>query len=149
MPSLLRLYGCAAIAVVVVLCSPVTAGAQSNDQKVEAAKQTAQEWLALLDADKYKATWKASAPSFKAGMTAEQWAERLRQAHSTLDTLTSRTLVTARHTTSLPNPNAPDGEYAVVQYRATYGARDVSETMLLSFEDGEWGHVGYYVRPRQ
>lgn len=147
---LTRRYGCPAIiALILALCLPLTAGAQTNDKKVEAAKQAAQEWLALLDADEYEATWEASAPSFKAGMSADDWAGRLRQAHSTLDTLTSRTLVAARHTTSLPNPNAPEGEYAVVQYRATYGARDMSETILLSFEDNEWGHVGYYVRPQQ
>lgn len=114
---------------------------------MEAAREAAQEWLALLDADKYEATWEAAAPSFQSGLTAEQWAERVRRAHSTLDSLRSRSLVEARYTTSLPNPNLQKGKYVVAQYRTVYGETNTIETLVLSHEQGEWGVVAYYVKP--
>lgn len=130
-----------------LLALPGTGLAQSNEEAVEAAKQSAQEWLALLDADKYEATWEAAAPSFQANLTAEQWAKQLQKAHRTLDSLRSRSLVEARYTTSIPNPNAPDGEYVIAQYRATYGEANTIETLVLIREKGEWGVIGYRVQP--
>ncbi|MCS3857381.1 hypothetical protein [Salinibacter ruber] len=38
------------------LIAPRSLPAQSNEQAVEAAKEAAQEWFVLLDADKYEAT---------------------------------------------------------------------------------------------
>jgi len=86
-----------------VLVVPRPLAAQSNEQAVEAAKEAAQEWFALLDADKYKATWEEGATLIKSKTTAEQWAAQIRQAHMALDSLRSRSLVTARYTKGIPN----------------------------------------------
>ena len=121
------------------------ASAQSNEEAVEAAKAAAQEWLALLDTDKYEATWKEGATFFKSKVSAEQWTAQIRQAHSSLDSLRSRSLVAARYTTSVPN--APDGEYVIAQYRATYGKQETVETVSLKKDQDEWRVAGYFVRP--
>ena len=44
-----------------LLIAPRPLPAQSNEQAVEAAKEAAQEWLALLDAGKYETTWEEGA----------------------------------------------------------------------------------------
>ncbi|WP_263787705.1 DUF4019 domain-containing protein [Salinibacter grassmerensis] len=132
------------LALVLVVPRPVSA--QSNEQAVEAAKEAAQEWLALLDADKYKATWEESAALIKSQMTAEQWAAQIRQAHTTLDSLRSRSLVAARYTTSMPN--APEGEYVMAQYETSYGDKETVETVPLKKDDGTWRVAGYFVKPR-
>lgn len=122
--------------------------AQSHEEAVEAAKQATQEWLALVDAGKYKASWREAGASLRAGVpTAEQWAAQVRRVHSKLDSIRSRSLVAARYTTSLSNPNAPEGEYVVVQYRSQFGEEERAETVILTREEEEWRVIGYFVKP--
>lgn len=121
------------------------AHAQSNDGQVEAAKAAAAEWIELLDANDYQATWEQAASLLQSQVTADQWANQVRQVHSQLGTLQDRSLIAARYTTSLPN--VPEGEYVVAQYRAQYGSQTVIETATL-MKDGEaWRVAGYFVRP--
>lgn len=129
-----------------VLVVPRPLSAQSNEQAVDAAKEAAQEWFALLDADKYEATWEEGATLIKSKVTAEQWATQIRQAHMSLDSLRPRSHVAARYTTSLPN--APEGEYVIAQYEATYGEENTIETISLKKDDGNWRVAGYFIKPR-
>ncbi|PSQ98917.1 MAG: hypothetical protein BRD51_02635 [Bacteroidetes bacterium SW_11_64_17] len=110
-----------------LLIAPRPLPAQSNEQAVEAAKEAAQEWLALLDAGKYETTWEEG------------------QAHAALDSLRSRSLVAARYATDIPN--APEGEYVVAQYKSMYGAKETVETTYLKKDDGTWRVAGYFVKP--
>ena len=119
--------------------------AQSNEAEVDTAKAAAQEWLDLLDANRYEATWETAASMFRAQVTAEQWTQQIQQAHSQLDSLQSRSLVAARYTTSLPN--VPEGEYVVAQYRAQYGDTNTVETITLMKDDDAWCTAGYFVQP--
>lgn len=124
--------------------APATAQHQAA---VDSAKQAAQEWLALLDADRYEATWTNAASYFKSKVGKKRWAQKLRGTHQPLDSLRSRSLVTARYTTSVPR--APEGEYVVAQYRATYGSRSMVETLYLKKEQDRWGVAGYLIRPNR
>lgn len=136
------------ISIFVVLlgaAAPLPLHAQSNEQAVSAAKEAAQEWLALLDADEYEATWEDAASFFKSKLSAEQWRQRIEQAHASLGELQSRSLVAARHTTSVPN--APEGEYVISQYRATYSDKETVETVSLKKEQDTWRIAGYFIRP--
>lgn len=132
-------------AVLLVAAAPSAGLAQSNQQAVEAAKQAAQKWLALLDADEYEATWSEASSYFKSKLSAEQWTARVKQAHGSLDSLRSRSLAAARYTTSFPN--APTGKYVVVQYEATYGSKKTVETVILKKESDRWGVAGYFIKP--
>ncbi|MEF8817800.1 MAG: DUF4019 domain-containing protein [Salinibacter sp.] len=135
--------GLVALFLAVGVSMPVSA--QSNEEAVEAAKAASQEWLALLDADEYEATWEEGATFFKSKVSAEQWAAQIRQAHSSLGSFQSRSLVTARYTRSIPN--APEGEYVIAQYRATYGTQETVETVSLKKDQEEWRVAGYFVKP--
>lgn len=136
------------LVLLLAVIAPDGAEAQSHEQAVEAARQSAQEWLALVDAGKYEATWREAGASLRAGVpTAEQWAKQVRRVHSKLDSLRNRSLVAARYTTSLSDPNAPEGEYVVVQYRSQFGEELRAETVILSREEDEWGVIGYFVKP--
>lgn len=118
---------------------------QSKPQAVEAARQATQKWLALLDADKFKATWSTASPFFKSKVNTEQWISQIKTAHASLDSLRSRTLIEARYTTSLPN--APDGEYVLTQYRTQYGTKQTVETITLKKDSSAWRVAGYFVKP--
>lgn len=138
--------GLAVIMLAIGLCS-VPAQAQSNDEQVEAAKEATQEWLALVDAGDYEASWEQAAGLLKSQITAKQWAERIQQVKSQLGAPGERALIAARYTTSLPN--VPEGEYVVVQYRAQYGGQNVVETATLTNDEGTWRVAGYFVRPAE
>jgi hypothetical protein len=130
------------------LAAPQPLHAQSNEQAVAAAKQAAQEWLALYDAGKYKATWAEASAYFKSKVSAEQWTARIQQGrrqYPVLDSLRSRSLVAARYTTSLPK--APDGEYVVVQYEATYADEQWAETVTLKKDPDGWRVAGHFLQP--
>lgn len=139
-----RLYPLALLLLAIGLAA-APAHAQSNDEQVEVAKSAAAEWLELLDANDYQATWEEAASLLKSQVTADQWASQIQQVHSQLGALRDRSLIAARYTTSLPN--VPEGEYVVVQYRAQYGSKTTIETATL-MKDGEaWRIAGYFVRP--
>ena len=131
-----------------VLALPGPLLAQSNEQAVEAATEAAQEWLALFDAEKYEATWSTASSFFQSKIGKEQWVTRIEQTKKrqpVLDSLRSRSQVAARYTTSLPN--APDGEYVMIQYRATYGDEEFIETMTLTKDGDDWRVAGYFTKP--
>ena len=141
----LRIVSVSTLMVFLASVVPAPLHAQ-NQAAVDSAKQSAQEWLTLLDADEYEATWEEAATFFKSKVTAEQWTAQVRQAHSSLDSLRSRSLVAARYTSSLPN--APEGEYVVAQYKSMYGEKETVETMYMKKDDGTWRVAGYFVKPR-
>ena len=131
-----------------MLTAPFSLHAQSNEQAVEAAKQAAQEWLSLFDAEKFRATWEEASPYFKSKVSTDQWVtliEQSRRQRPVLDSLRSRSLVAARYTTSLPK--APDGEYVVVQYRATYANEQWAETVTLKKAPDGWRVAGHFLQP--
>jgi hypothetical protein len=139
---------CVGTLVGLVLAMPASLLAQSNERAVETAKQVAQEWLALYDDGKYEQTWAEASSFFKSKVSEEQWVTRIEQGkrqYPVLDSLRSRSLAAARYTTSLPK--APDGEYVVVQYRATYADEQWAETVTLKKDPDGWRVAGHFLQP--
>lgn len=131
-----------------ILAGPNSIQAQTNEEAVERAKQISQEWLTLFDAEKYDSTWVEASSYFKSKISKEQWAMQIQQTRMqrpVLDSLRSRSLVAARYTTSLPK--APDGEYVVVQYEATYADEQWVETVTLKKDPDAWRVAGYFTKP--
>lgn len=133
----------AALVMLALFVAPVQA--QSDDENVAAAKEAATEWLDLVDANNYQASWEEAATLLKSQVAAEQWATQIQQVHDQLGAFQERSLIAARYTTSLPN--VPEGEYVVAQYRAQYDNQTVIETATLVNEEGTWRIAGYFVRP--
>lgn len=125
--------------------SPVTVQAQEADL-TKAGIAAAEQWLQTLDAGKIGQSWTESSASLRGMVTQAQWEAALRQARSPLGAFQARKLVGARHTTSLPN--APAGEYVVIQYESTFAGRaGVAETVVPMREaDGSWKVSGYFVK---
>ena len=124
-----------------------TAPALAQSDDVDAAKHAAQDWLALIDDDKYEASWSETASIFTSQMTAEQWAAQVQQAHASLGDLASRSLIAARYTETLPN--MPKGDYVIAQYRATYGDQPTVETLTLTKDQDAWRVAGYFIQPEE
>lgn len=113
---------------------------------IAAAEEAALAWLELVDAGDYEASWEQAAPALRDAVTSQQWIAALGQAHGSLAPFGERERISAQYTTELPN--APAGEYVVLQYRtAVAGDRTVVETVVPMSVDGEWKVSGYFVRP--
>ena len=114
------------------------------DTDTAAARQAVDAWLALIDAGDYDEAYATAAASFRANVTAEEFRREVEQVRATLGAVRSRTVATARRTTTLPD--APPGDYIVFEFDAVYARRpDTGERVTVVLEDGEWRVVGYYI----
>lgn len=136
----------ALLAIAMLFAAPfVAVQAQETDQ-TKAGVAAAEQWLQTLDAGRIGQSWSESSASLRALVTQAQWEAGLRQARSPYGALQARKLVSARYTTTMPN--APAGEYVLIQYESTFAERaGVIETVVPMREaDGSWKVSGYFVK---
>jgi hypothetical protein len=131
-------------AVMLALCFPQ--GGWATDATQKEAEAAAQSWLALVDGGKYPESWDAGAEIFKKGMPTESWQKTLKANRRHLGKVVSRKLKSATHTKTLPN--APEGEYVVIQYDTSFENRaNAIETVTpMQEQDGKWRVAGYSIR---
>ena len=128
-----------------IICSLVGAIAMAQD-KNEAAKKSAESWLAVVDKGDYAASYDEAASLFKLAITKEDWLQKVRAARSPLGKMISRKLKRMQYETTLPG--APDGEYVVIQYDTSFeNKRSAVETITPTLDkDGQWRVSGYFIR---
>ena len=128
-----------------IICSLVGAIAMAQD-KNEAAKKSAESWLAVVDKGDYAASYDEAASIFKLAITKEDWLQKVRAARGPLGKMISRKLKRMQYETTLPG--APDGEYVVVQYDTSFeNKRSAVETITPTLDkDGQWRVSGYFIR---
>lgn len=119
---------------------------QAQEKPETLAQQSAEAWLQLVDSGKFGESWNDSASLFKAAVTKEQWEQMLHATRDPLGKLQSRKLKSATYTKSLPG--APDGEYVVIRYDASFeNKRSAVETITPMLDkDGVWRVSGYYIK---
>jgi len=128
-----------------IICSLVGAIAMAQD-KNEAAKKSAESWLAVVDKGDYAASYDEAASIFKLAITKEDWLQKVRAARGPLGMMISRKLKLMQYETTLPG--APDGEYVVIQYDTSFeNKRSAVETITPTLDkDGQWRVSGYFIR---
>ena len=128
-----------------IICSLVGAIAMAQD-KNEAAKKSAESWLAVVDKGDYAASYDEAASIFKLAITKEDWLQKVRAARGPLGKMISRKLKRMQYETTLPG--APDGEYVVIQYDTSFeNKRSAVETITPTLDkDGQWRVSGYFIR---
>ncbi len=127
-------------ALVVALSGPAVAD-QRQDEAVAASKA----WLKMVDDGDYAAAWSDVAQLFKGKMDVDAWVQSVSAPRRQVGTLKSRRLKSYSETTSLPN--APDGDYAIVEFDSAFANRkDSGEMLPLVREDGRWKVGGYYIK---
>jgi hypothetical protein len=118
-----------------------------QSEKAEAAKQAAEDWLVYVDESEYTKSYEEASEMLQEQVTSERWAQGLLGVESQAGALNERTLQGARYTTQLPN--APEGEYVVVQYVSDFAKTQAQEVVLMMRENDAWKVAGYFVRPAQ
>ena len=128
---------------IILLVVPLTGSAAED--KEEVAKRAALEWLALVDATQYEASWKEAASLFKTKVGASDWEKAVAAARSPLGKVVDRLLISATYATSLPG--APDGEYVVLEFQSGFENKaQAVETVTPMLDAGQWRVSGYYIR---
>lgn len=115
-------------------------------EKEKTAIAAAEEWLKLVDKGKYEDSWMKASEFFKEAVTQEQWVLTLQQLRDPLGKMSSRKIKTKSYATSLPN--APEGEYVVIQFEASFeNLTSAIETVTSMLDkDGKWRVSGYYIK---
>ncbi len=130
------------LAILLIVAPSIGSAAEA---KKEAAKQAALEWLALVDATQYEASWKQAASLFRTQVSTSDWMKAVAAARSPLGGFVARDLISATYATSLPG--APDGEYVVLQFQTQFENKaQAVETVTPMLDEGQWRVAGYYIR---
>ncbi len=105
-----------------------------------AVEHAARQWLAVVDARNWEASWRETGAAFRKLNTLDAWAKASEQARVPLGEVQSRILLT--HDT-MPAP--PHG-YDVVRFRSDFtGKQNAVETVTLEREGSGWRVVGYLI----
>ena len=117
----------------------------ASDGKVQAAEEAAADWLALVDANAYEASWNEAAALFRSQVNPSDWSKSVAAARHPLGGVIARKLLDATYATTLPG--APDGEYVVLQFQTDFENKTQAvETVTPMLDEGRWRVSGYYVR---
>jgi hypothetical protein len=132
-----------ALAIIYSLIAPV---AVAQDDNTQAAQQSAERWLAIVDKGDYADSYDEAASIFKLAITKADWVQKVRAARGPLGKLESRKLKHAQYETSLPG--APDGKYVVILYDTSLeNKKSAMETIVPTLDrDGRWRVSGYFIR---
>ena len=140
---------CMAAACLVAAAAP--AGEKTGEKLVEeaarkAAGQAAKSWLGIVDVGRYAESWTEASSLFRKQISAEQWETSVRSARGPLGKALSRDVKSAEYSRTLPG--APDGEYVVLKYGASFqNKKEAIETVVAMKEkDGEWRVGGYFIK---
>lgn len=127
-----------------VLLAPPAALAQQKPEDL--ARQSAESWLALVDAGKYSESWDQASSYFRAQVTKSDWQSKVGAVRGPLGKVISRTFKDAQYTKSLPG--APDGEYVVIHFDTSFEHKQSAvETIVPMLDkDGQWRISGYFIR---
>ena len=130
------------ILVVLLLASPDALPAEPD--KEAAAQAVALAWLSLVDRGDYAASWREAATLFRSQISSANWVSAVTSARTPLGALGERRLMSATYTTALPG--APDGEYVVLQFQATFSKKaSAIETVTPMLDGAQWRVSGYYI----
>lgn len=104
------------------------------------ASRAARDWLALVDARNWQASYAATAASFRKVNTLANWQGAAEGVHAKLGPAVSRELVRDEDT-----PAPPNG-YRTLRFRTMFpGSQERSEVMALASEGGQWRVAGIYL----
>jgi uncharacterized protein DUF4019 len=134
---------CMSLAAIV---SCVGCGSVSNPEAEKAAIASAESWLALVDVEQYAESWSEAAQFFKGAISEEKWVETMEAVRKPFGGNISREVKSKRYRTSMPG--APDGEYVVIQFRASFeNKKSAIETITPMLDkDGKWRVSGYFMK---
>ena len=118
---------------------------QAHAPQVAAAQKAAVDWLAIVDAEKYAESWKATAPFLQQHLSEAAWSNRLDTMRKPIDPLVERSLQTTQYRDQFPG--LPPGQYVAFVWETYFGTKHAMlESVIMSFDGTTWKTVGYAVQ---
>jgi hypothetical protein len=138
---------CLALAPLVAGRAQRASGDTSAGAKIEGAEAAAKRWLALVDSNRYAASWDSAASLFRQQIPRAAWQTAVTSARLQVDPLGPRRQSGAQYSRQLSN--APPGEYVLLQFATmARGNIQCTETVALARDtDGAWRVAGYFIKP--
>ena len=132
------------VLLVATLLVGVSASAQDGDTSV--AEKAVAEWLSLVDHGRYAESWTSAAAGFRKAVTQQKWEGAVQAVREPIGAVKTRTVKGATATKTLPG--APDGDYVVFQFDASFEHKaSALETVTAVREpDGTWHVAGYFIK---
>jgi hypothetical protein len=117
-----------------------------HNEQEQAAVQSAEKWLALVDQGKYAASWDEAAGIFKNAVLKDKWVETINGVRPPFGKVLLREVKTKTFKTSVPG--APDGEYVIIQFQTKFEnkASAIETVTPVKEQDGVWRVSGYFIK---
>lgn len=139
--------------IMLLVCSFALAQTPASNQpdpardpaKCDAAKQSADSWLNLLDAHDYFDNWGQADLAFKTGINKASWQAIWKGVRDPLGDFQGRTFKKLDSKFHLPEDPKED-KWIVVEYDSVFTRRSATEIVALKQDrDGQWRVAGYNV----
>lgn len=118
----------------------LTAAAPENQ-----AQAKGEAWLALIDAGQYNQSWTQASSFFRSRVEEQKWVQMVGAARGPFGAKVSRKVKSVTFAKTLPG--APDGNYSVLTFDASFANKaSAIETLTMMDDAGEWRAAGYFVR---
>lgn len=123
----------------------VFSGRAEEDVDTIPAQEAARAWLVAVDAGNYGRSWDTAAEQFQKAVKRDDWEKALVAARSPFGSAGARKSRAVQYVRN--PPNAPEGEYVVIQYEAVFESRPAIETVTsMKEKNGTWKVSGYFIR---
>lgn len=118
--------------------------AKDLNSAVEAATIATQDWLNLIDKQKYAESWEKASALMKLAISQDEWIKVMNQSRKNLGSVKTREILDKR---TAKNPQGlPQGDYMVMFYKTAFSHKDMAyELVTLFLEEGQWRVVTYQV----
>jgi Protein of unknown function (DUF4019) len=135
----------AALALAAAITALSAMGAEELD--TAPAMTAAQAWLTRVDGGGYGDSWDESAALFRESIPKVQWQTALDTVRAPLGAMVTRKIRKATYARVLPN--APEGEYVVIEFDTGFEnlPRSTETVTSMREKDGSWKVAGYYIKP--
>jgi hypothetical protein len=131
--------------IIAIAIAVAVSSGQAEDIDTLPAQKEALAWLDNVDAGGYGTSWDDAAAIFRKAVTRENWEKALAGVRAPLGVAGPRKMRSVIYAKN--PPNAPEGEYVVIQYDTLFAQRGAVETITPMKEpDGRWRVSGYFIK---
>ena len=129
-----------------IITLTLTTPIKAEDTKEQAAIQTAENWLSIIDTEQYDDSWENGAIFLKNEVSKDQWVSSMNKYRKPLGKMEERQFKSSQYMTDIPD--APDGEYVVIQFDTVFeNKKEAIETITPMLDpDGKWRVAGYFIK---
>ena len=117
-----------------------------QEKNITKAKKSAEEWINLVDNEKYNLSWEKSDILVQKLVSIENWKTIMTGTRNPLGKNISRDIKSIENKTEIQG--GPDGDYYIIFYKSEFeNKKNAIETITIKkSDDGSWKVAGYYIR---